>query len=845
MVAVWCLVAVLRAGDPLHGENITIVELDPNRFDVTFSRPHASDIKSIGLAGPFNHWNPAAHQFKQAEPGGPWTFSMTLEGGVVPYKHVINGDQWQADPKNPLHEQDGFGANNSLLRLGPMARVTESRAQMGDSKLEANGLIHISNQPRFARSTPGGRLTLRLATLARDASSVALLTPADGKVLSADTPPSSLTWGPKPMTRVVSTPRFDYWEIVVDAPTEGIPLPYAFSVVDGSSTILLDAAGTTPRGTKPEHPFEREYDPGSVFNVPSWARDTVWYMALVDRFRNGSRENDPENTRPWDAPWKSPSPWEERDGATFYSYYVYDRVYGGDLQGLKEKLPYLQQLGVSGLYLLPVFESPAYHGYEVMDYRHISDRMGVTEITGAGAPEAAAASDLLNEASWKMTLSDKLFLEVVQEARKRGIRIVIDLVYNHSGNEHLAYRDLRANGQASKFAKWYNVLTWDPLETEGWGGFGKLPVFQEDEYGFVDDTLREHLMAVTRRWLDPNGDGDPSDGVDGYRLDASNEVSRAFWEEWRKEVKRVNPNALIIGELWGNPESYLDGRHFDITMNYQFAIASSKFFFDKKTASKPTVFADALAEQRLALPDDATAAMMNLIDSHDTDRVLSMIMNPDRSYDRGNRLQSDGPTYNVAPPTSEAIATLKLFLAFQMTYLGAPAIYYGTEIGMFGADDPNNRQPMVWDDQTMPDQTINTDVADTYKRLVAMRNTYDCLRRGNYIELIADDAQDVLAFARQGTKDAAVTVLNRSNQERVVRLNVGTMRDAVGPARSWIDVLSERDVTLLNFRPDGETTSRRGLKINKPVLMKPAGDGILEVKLAPRSARVLVTGTGS
>lgn len=840
LALLWMAPAAL-GNDPLHGQSVTIEQIRPHVFETRFEFAHPG-AKTVAVVGDFNQWEPSQFPLTLDPTLGKWRGSLELQGGEYRYKFVVNGTQWIADAANPLKEPDGFGGENSLLRLGAMARVRESRARVGDNRIQDDALIHAETFPLYFRVLDNGRVLVRVIALANDAAKVDLLRPTSSNPNLAAARPEELNWGAYPMKRVQSDRRFDYWETEV-VPDKGNILVYAFAAEDGAARILLDASGALPAGTaKPTQPFSRRFDEREIFRAPAWAKDVIWYHVIVDRWRDGSPDNNPPQTRPWTARWQDASSWEGRDGQTFYNGYVFERVYGGDLQGIETRLTYLQKLGVTGLYLSPVFASQSFHGYDVIDYRHVEDRLAIR-----GESQAAQANeDLLDSSTWTWTASDRLFLDFLALCRSRGFRVVLDVPFNHSGNEHPAFRDIKAKGRESSFRNWYEITSWEPFEYKGWGGFGKLPLYKEDRYGFVDSRLQRHIFDITRRWMDPNGDGNPSDGIDGWRLDSAKEVSQAFWSDWREHVKSINPDALIVGEVWEQPGPYLSGSMFDATTNYQLAIRSAEFFFDDRRAIKPSEFDSALAELRMAAPRQALESMFNQIDSHDTDRVLSMIINPDRPYDRRNQVQGDGPSYNDSKPPLAAVEKLKFYLAFQMTYIGAPVIYYGSEVGMHGADDPNNRQPMWWEDLQYadPDIQINTSLLDYYTRLLAIRNRWDCFRSGSYKTLLADDRADVFAFGRQGQTEAAVVILNRSTSARVVALNVAELRDEHGSVQQWTDVLRERDYRIVNFRRPNETVTRRGIRIDKAYPIRARPDGNIEVALGPREAAILISGAG-
>jgi glycosidase len=263
--------------------------------------------------------------------------------------------------------------------------------------------------------------------------------------------------------------------------------------------------------------------------------------------------------------------------------------------------------------------------------------------------------------------------------------------------------------------------------------------------------------------MDPNGDGDPSDGVDGWRLDVPNEVPIEFWREWRTVVKGVNPDAYIVGEIWKRADRWLDGRSFDAVMNYQFAMPVVQWVAGE---IKPSELDRRLQAVRLAYPEQATAVMQNLLAGHDTDRLVSMIANPGRGYDRANS-ERPGSAYNGAKPSDEAYRRALLAVAVQMTYVGAPMIWYGDEVGMWGSDDPFCRKPMLWADlppNEDPDERIREGHLDAYRALIKLRSDTPALRRGAFKTLVADDARNLWVFERMLGDERVVVALNGSSE---------------------------------------------------------------------------------
>ena len=364
--------------------------------------------------------------------------------------------------------------------------------------------------------------------------------------------------------------------------------------------------------------------------VPGWAVDACWYQVFVPRFRNGEPSNDRPHTQPWTTDWLSQGPDGSQGPPPITDLYF--RRYGGDLQGLAQRLDYLADLGVNALYLNPVFASASEHKYDTADYRHIDDSFGVAGAMGRLPAES------VEPATWQWSDSDRLFLDFLAQAHARGMRVVIDGVFNHVGRDFWAFRDVVEKGRNSPYAGWFDITDFGPpLQWNAWDGpNGNLVRFARSGDGLVPQ-VEEHLFAATRRWMDPNGDGDPSDGVDGWRLDAAEQVDHGFWRRWRDQVKAVNPQALILGEIWVNPSPWLAGDQYDVVTNYRFARAVIRFCRPGGEGYSATRFAGQVEAVIRQFEPTRNLAMVNLLGSHDTDRLVSMMNNPRRRYDRDNQ----------------------------------------------------------------------------------------------------------------------------------------------------------------------------------------------------------------
>jgi cyclomaltodextrinase len=725
--------------------SVTAEFVAPQRWRCTFSFQAPPDTRSVALAGTFNAWSPAAMPLAHAGPDGSWSAMVELPAGVHQYKFVIDGDRWISDPQNPDAVPDGHSGQNSVLRLGRMAHLRESDAHVGDGRIDTLALEHRPAMPLYFQRLDGKAL-FRLRTLTHDVERVWLAIESGQ---------------PTEMTIADESQPFTLWETIAPLPTHETAygtgqIRYTFVLADGP------LRGSTPQT------YGVPVSQQDIFKTPEWAKHTVWYQIMLDRFRNGDPTNDPEPVRPWTSEWFTPSPWEGRDGQTFYKHYVFDRFYGGDLAGLEKELPYLKKLGITAIYLMPIFKAQSNHKYNTTSYIHVDDHFGTKGDYDAVAP----TEDLTDPATWQWTASDKLFLSFLKTAHAQGFKVIIDGVFNHVGTAHPAFQDVMRNGRASKYANWFNITSWKPFKYEGWAGFQSLPVFKKSKDGLASAAAKKHIFDITRRWMDPDGDGDRRDGIDGWRLDVPNEIAAPFWVEWRQLVKSINPDAYISGEIWDRADTWLDGRHFDAVMNYEFARPTTAWIFNRQQRITPSEIDQRLRTLRLAYPLEATLVLQNLVDSHDTDRAASMALNPDRPYNEGNRPQLPGVTYDNRKPGPAEYARVRLAALLQMTYVGAPMIWYGDEAGMWGAADPTGRKPMLWEDlepyEKPEENFVMRDQLAYYRQIIALRNAHPALQTGSIQTLLTDDDAEVWAFVRRDDDEQLVVILNDADRAHEV-----------------------------------------------------------------------------
>jgi len=441
-------------------------------------------------------------------------------------------------------------------------------------------------------------------------------------------------------------------------------------------------------------PARRPANSTTAVVTPDWVKHAVFYQIFPDRFAKSDSLEKPYNFEPWDS---DPTPFGYK---------------GGDLAGVRERLDYLQDLGVTALYFNPIFQSASNHRYHTHDYYKIDPLLG----------------------------GDEAFDALLAECQRRGIRIVLDGVFNHTSRGFFPFNDVLENGPASPWVDWFTFYehpanAYDhgrPPGYEAWAALHALPKLNTD-----NPQVREYLMRVGEYWLHK--------GIDGWRLDVPSEIrSDGFWQEFRQRVKAINPEAYIVGEIWGDSRPWLQGDQFDGVMNYLFAEAAIAFSAGHRVrretvegrsyAPWPGIDGRAYAtkvDHLLGLyPWPVQLTQLNLLDSHDTSRFVT-IAGDDRASVR-----------------------LGTFLLF--TFPGAPSIYYGDEIGLGGAlPDHWARKSFPWDHP----ERWDLDALTFHKEVIALRQSHPALQTGDYIPLYADP--DVYAFARTldgSTMIAAVNV---------------------------------------------------------------------------------------
>ncbi|MBL8315851.1 MAG: hypothetical protein JNK55_19100 [Rubrivivax sp.] len=493
------------------------------------------------------------------------------------------------------------------------------------------------------------------------------------------------------------------------------------------------------------------------FRVPDWAPDIVYYYIFPERFRNGDPRNDPlpgrdkhhqhtveRHPRWMDRPYKPGS----GDGSDAVHN---NDFFGGDLAGIIDKLDYIRELGANTIYLTPIFRAASNHKYDTADYRNVDPAFG----------------------------SNADFERLTREAARRGIRVIPDTSLNHTGSDSIyfdRYRNFGGQGAfaggrinpASPYASWYRL---DPgqrdpdKQYQGWVGVSSLPELDKASPAWRRFAY-EAPDAVMKLWLDR--------GASGWRMDVAPWVSDDFWRGWRAAIKAHKPDALTVAETWFDASKYFLGDMFDSTMNYIFRNAVQAW-----AAGGPAgEMVVQLEHLREAYPPQAWYALMNLLSTHDQARALHHFGWHDGVSD--------------AATIAQAKARLKLAVLFQMTYPGAPTVYYGDEVGVTGGDDPYNRAPYPWADEGgQPDLALLAD----FKAMIALRNQHAVLRRGSLGAPLFVDAHAVVLPRRLG-QQWAVTALHNADQPR----RIGVRLPAGAPATGWVDARSGAQVPVVEGR---------------------------------------------
>ena len=574
--------------------------------------------------------------------------------------------------------------------------------------------------------------------------------------------------------------------------------------------------------------------PPEIAAPPAWAENAIWYQIFPERFRNGDPANDPtpkdmeggypgfvpENweVTPWTHDWYKPDPYFDEvegradiagDTMKYFGQIARLRRYGGDLQGVLDKIPYMDSLGITAVYFNPLNDAPSLHKYDARHWRHIDRNFGPNPQRDVTIMKAENPAD---PTTWQWTTADSLFVQVINAFHQRDIRVIMDYSFNHTGTDFWAWKDLVQNQQNSAYKDWYWVKTFDNPSTEenefayrGWAGVRDLPEIQETVYpdhgeklvafegDLKDDAVKSHIFSVAQRWLDPNQDGDPSDGVDGFRLDVAVELPLGFWREFRQVVRGINPDAYLVGEVWWekwpddlmDPAPFVKGDIFDAVMHYQWYRPTRHFFAAAPNKMAVSEYVRQLKDLHTGIRPESFRVMMNVAASHDSPRLGTSLFNNHTQYKVGTGPGAT-PPYNIHRPDEATLQTQKMLLIQQYTFMGAPHIWAGDEMGMWGADMDDARKPLIWPDYTFESETthplgedrptdpvaFNHELFNFYRQLNQLRRDHPVLVKGEMDYTWVDDERGILAYSRYDGEQEIIAVFNTQTVEQEITLPV-------------------------------------------------------------------------
>ena len=577
----------------------------------------------------------------------------------------------------------------------------------------------------------------------------------------------------KKMELVETRDGFDYYETKLLVGTETIH--YHFELFSGKVHCYYNRFGIVKD-------LDEHYAFGIVpgFETPDWAKGAVMYQIFVDRFCNGDKSNDVvtneysyisapvQKVEDWNRP---PQAMDVRD------------FYGGDLQGVWDKLDYLQDLGVDVIYFNPIFVSPSNHKYDIQDYDYVDPHYGKIVKDGGeplnwGDQDNSHASKYIQRVTdyENLEASNHFFARLVEEVHKRGMKVILDGVFNHCGSfnkwldreriyenqagyEKGAY--VSADSPYRSFFLFHNQNDWPyNKDYDGWWGHETLPKLNYE----ASDSLYEYIMKVARKWVSPPYN------VDGWRLDVaadlghSNEYNHKFWRDFRKNVKEANPNAIILAEHYGDAKSWLEGDQWDTVMNYDAFMEPVTWFltgmekhsdeYNEGMYGNSDCFIGAMKYHMASFYAPSLMVAMNELSNHDHSRFLT------RTNHKVGRVANLG-SHAASEDINKAV--LREAVVMQMTWPGAPTVYYGDEAGVCGFTDPDNRRTYPWGNE-------DKELIEFHKEMIAIHKENEEFIKGS-LKFLANDYQ-LLCYGRFTNTQRSVIAINNSNEAKTISLSV-------------------------------------------------------------------------
>ena len=627
------------------------------------------------------------------------------------------------------------------------------------------------------------------------------------------------------MTKVLSDELFDYYEYEITVGTDQVL--YHFKVVTGQEVCLYNRLGATDEA---QQGFDFKITPG--FHTPEWAKGAVMYQIFVDRFCNGDKSNDVETCEYVyiGRPVQRVEDWGRNPSAMDVGYF-----YGGDLKGVWDKLDYIKSLGVEVIYLNPIFVSPSNHKYDCQDYEHIDPHFGRIVKDGGRLVDEDATDNqeakkyvIRSAGRENLEASDAFFAEFVQEIHRRGMKIILDGVFNHCGsfNKWLdaeeVYKqsgDYEPGAYESKDSPYHSFFhfyderdqAWPRNAAyDGWWGHDTLPKLNYEN----SDKLVEYILNVARKWVSPPY------SIDGWRLDVAadlghtSEYNHSFWRRFRQAVKEVNPDVLILAEHYGDPASWLEGDQWDSIMNYDAFMEPVTWFLtgmEKHSDSyngglwgDGEAFFNAMKYHMSRMQTNTVMTAMNQLSNHDHSRFLTRT---NQMVGRTGTMGPDRAGENIK------LCVLREAVVIQMTWPGAPTLYYGDEAGVCGWTDPDSRRTYPWGSEDL-------ELIEFHRYMTGIHKRVPAFRKGSVKPLAA--GYQKIAYGRMYEDYQAVTVVCNSPEAQTMEIPV------------W--QLGITDDMILG-RPILSTEDG----YNAGIMMYHVKEGILKVNMPSYSAAVFIS----
>ena len=575
------------------------------------------------------------------------------------------------------------------------------------------------------------------------------------------------------MTKVDSNAYFDYYAHSIQLEDEKIS--YYFEVHAGKISCYYDLRGVTKDINEYYH---FQLIPG--FKTPDWAKGAIFYQIYVDRFYNGDSSNDVLTNEYQYIGDKSV---RVEDWNKYPAAMGVREFYGGDLQGVLDKMDYLQDLGVDVIYFNPLFVSPSNHKYDIQDYDYIDPHFGRIvhdegELLGPGQNENRFATRYIDRISNKDNLeaSNELFAEVVKEAHRRGMKVILDGVFNHCGSFNKWLDRERIYENAPGYEKGAYITKDSPYHNffqfldenrfpyngsyDGWWGHDTLPKLNYEN----SRQLLDYVLYIGRKWVSPPYN------ADGWRLDVaadlghSPEFNHYFWQEFRRAVKMANPNAIILAEHYGNPRDWLQGKEWDTVMNYDAFMEPVTWFltgmqkhsddYREDMRGNADSFWGAMRHHSANFTMPSLLVAMNELSNHDHSRFLTRT---NHKVGRTNTLGAQAANEGVNK------AVMREAVVIQMTWPGAPTIYYGDEAGVCGFTDPDNRRTYPWGNE-------DQELIAFHKDIIRIHKSHKEFLTGSLKYIDAD--YNVIAYGRFNKTGKSVIVVNNNDHEITKELSV-------------------------------------------------------------------------